>query len=240
MSDSKIRILPWLWHPTNLVSSWLLRLRHRVTVVSHGRRPTGAVLVAAKHGSGWDIPAMSWQVHALLGLRSNFQMGSFVGYAVLGRIVPLLRVCGGFPVMRPKEILRLKERRGLTKDEAMQVMASINAEADDVRREILDRGQPLVFFPEGTRDNDHVRPIRGTHEIESAVAASARGVSVEVWPVLLRYGPPTWRRDLRIDFLEPFGVAGLTSNEIAERIHAAWTTAWHASASDGFRGRVSP
>lgn len=231
MARSRIRTLPWLWHPTNRVASWWLRLRHRVTVVTHGRLPTAPVLVAAKHGSSWDIPAMSWQVYEHLGLRSNFQMGSFVGYPILGRIVPMLRLCGGFPVMRPKEILRLKDRQGLSKEEAMRLMADMNDEANHVRREIFEQRQALVFFPEGTRDNDTVRPVRGTHEIESAVAAAVRGIPVDIWPVLIHYGPPKWRRTLTIEFMEPFAVSGLSSEAIAERIFAAWMAAWPQSPS---------
>jgi 1-acyl-sn-glycerol-3-phosphate acyltransferase len=50
-----------LRHPTNFVSSLLLRLLFRVEVVPSRRLPRAPVLVA-KRGSGWDIPAMAWQV----------------------------------------------------------------------------------------------------------------------------------------------------------------------------------
>ena len=226
MSRSRIRILPWVWHPTNFVSSWLLRLLYKVEVRPSRRLPTAPVLIAAKHASGWDIPAMAWQVYARLGLHGNFQMGSFVGYTVLGRIVPLMRICGGFPVMRPKEILRLRERRRLTKDEATRIMSEVNDEAEATRREILEKRQALVFFPEGTRDNDRVRPIRGTHEIDTALSAAAEGSRVEVWPVMLRYGTRGFRPRLRIEFAEPFEVNGLSAESVAERIHAAFVATW--------------
>lgn len=231
MASSRIKILPFVWHPTNFVSSLLLRLLFRVEVVPSRRLPRAPVLVAAKHGSGWDIPAMAWQVYVQLRLRANFQMGSFVGYPVLGRIVPLMRMCGGFPVMRPKEILRLRERKGLSKDEASRIMASVNDEAEATRREVLETRQALVFFPEGTRDNGAVRPIRGTHEIDTALRVVAEGTPVEIWPVMLRYGAKGWRPRLRIEFAEPFGAAGLSAAAVAERLHAAFVATWDDESS---------
>jgi 1-acyl-sn-glycerol-3-phosphate acyltransferase len=61
-------------------------------------------------------------------------------------------------------------------------MASVNDEAEATRREVLETGQTLVFFPEGARDNGAVRPIRGTHEIDTALRVVAEGTPVEIGP----------------------------------------------------------
>jgi 1-acyl-sn-glycerol-3-phosphate acyltransferase len=105
-------------------------------------------------------------------------------------------------------------------------MSEVNDEAEATRREILETRQALVFFPEGTRDNTRVRPIRGTHEIDTALRAAAEGTAVEIWPVMLRYGTRGLRPRLRIEFAEPFKADGLSAEAVAERIHAAFVATW--------------
>ena len=97
--------------------------------------------------------------------RPYFQMGSFIGYPVLGPLVPLLRRLGGFCVMRPKEVLRLKGRRGWDRDRARAMMRTVNEEAEKVRLSVLRSAGTLVVFPEGTRDDAHVRPMASDLEI---------------------------------------------------------------------------
>jgi 1-acyl-sn-glycerol-3-phosphate acyltransferase len=221
-----VLILPWFWRFVLQLSRMLLTIRTRREVRIQGPVPRGAVLVCAKHGSGLDVPAMAdfgWRARRS---RSYFEMGSFVGYPVLGSIVPLMRRCGGFPVMRPKEVLRLRNRPGWSRETALARMAEVNAEAERIREQIFRAGELLVVFPEGTRDDSRVRPIASEAEIETACRVAAEGIPVSVWPVVISYGPrKRFRRRLVIEAFEPFD-ASVGAPEVQARVQAVFAERW--------------
>jgi 1-acyl-sn-glycerol-3-phosphate acyltransferase len=223
-----MKILPWFWETIFLLSGLLVRLRLRVETVGMEKAPRGAVLIAAKHASSWDIPLVCRLARFALGRRAYFQMGSFVGYPILGRIVPFMERCGGFCVMRPKEVLRLRKREGLERDEIHARMERVNRAAEDTRRAVLEEGGVLAFFPEGSRDDTQVRPLKATNELATAVELRFAGVTSTVWPVVLSFGPKRgWRRRrVRIDCLDPLPVTGVSpdplSAEIERRFRAHW------------------
>jgi 1-acyl-sn-glycerol-3-phosphate acyltransferase len=229
-------LVPWVWWTIYCVAClFLLRIRFRIRVSGADRVPAAPVLLACKHVSAWDIPLGAYVSKEFLGRKAYFQMGSFIGYPVFGRIVPAMRACGGFSVMRPKEVLRLRKREDLDRAGIHALMDEVNGTAEATRRAVLAQGGVLVVFPEGTRDAEAVRPVRGAHEIESAiaVAASADGAARPVIvPATFNYGKKRFfRRPLDVDLLEPLPVAGATAAELAARVESALRERWRPAAS---------
>jgi 1-acyl-sn-glycerol-3-phosphate acyltransferase len=222
-------IRPAFWEFIYWCAKLLMRWRLRVEIHGMERNPRGPVLLAAKHGSGWDIPLLSRVAREALGRRPYFQMGSFVGYAVLGRIVPFLRWCGGFCVMRPKELRRLQRREKLGRDALHARMEQVNRAAEETRRAVLEEGGVLVFFPEGTRNDAEVLPLKATHEIATAVELRFVGVPSTIWPVMISYGPKVGmfrRRRVRIECLEPLPVAGVSPEPLCAEVERRYRAAF--------------
>lgn len=225
-----MRVVPWFWETIFFIAMLLVRLRLRVETHGLATAPRGPVLIAAKHASSWDIPLLSRVARRALGRRAYFQMGSFVGYRLLGRIVPFMRRCGGFCVMRPKEILRLRKREGLSRDAIHARMEEVNRAAEATRRAVLEEGGVLVFFPEGSRDATQVLPLKATHELATAVELRFSGTASTIWPVVLSFGPKRGllRRRVRIDCLEPIPVAGVSPEPLGAAIERRFRERWLA------------
>ena len=224
--DSR-KLSPFLWH--FFVALWMLleRVALRITVRRQGPVPRGPVLVCAKHAHWMDITALGTRVKRLRGDIPTFQMGSFTGYRLLGPLAPLLVRLGAFRVMRPKEVLRLRHRKGWNRERARERMTGINALAEQSRREILRRGGMIVVFPEGTREIGAVRPLTSEHEIASAVALRAEGVETMVWPAILSYGPRRlFRRRLEIDILAPFPLGDRGPREVLDVLSDLFHDEW--------------
>jgi 1-acyl-sn-glycerol-3-phosphate acyltransferase len=233
-----VGISNWLWHLVLALSEAWMAVRLRVVVEGPDRWPEGPLLVCAKHGSSFDVPLLAGLAWRKRRTRPHFQMGAFVGYPVLGRIVPLLRRLGGFPVLRPKEVRRLAGAGEGGRDAALRRMRDINSEAERTRAAILDSGGILVVFPEGTRDASMLRPLRATVEFDSAHAALSRGRPVRILPVLIRYGPRTVvRRSVAVRVLPPFEPDPAGPTATCGRLAAAFAEAW--GTSDASPPRVS-
>jgi len=221
-----VRLVPWFWHVCHTLVVGLMKVHLRVSVERLGEAPAGAVLVCAKHASAWDIPLLG--THCWRSRREipYFQMGSFVGYPILGRVRRALRWLGGFPVMRPKEVLRLRRKWDRTRIHRM--MDEVNAEAERTRREVLRAGRALVVFPEGTRDPTRLLPLRGELEVRAAVELEAEeAVDVQVWPAVVSYGRPgVLGRRVRLVLLEPFPVRGESVEGILRRLERAFADHW--------------
>lgn len=224
-----MQTVPWFWWIINLLARLVGRLRLAPTIRVEGPVPEGAVLLCAKHGTSFDIPLLADFTWTQRHSRPYFQMGSFVGYRVLGLLGPVLRRLGGFPVMRPKEALRLKSRLGLDREAALARMQEVNRGAEATREAVLRAGEVLVVFPEGTRDDARLRPVASTLELETALRAAADGVRVAIWPVVLSYGPRRFfRRHLVIDAQPPFPAPAslAAAAEVKARIEAVFARHW--------------
>lgn len=225
------RINPWLWEGCNLFSRWLLtplKLALRVRTEGEPPKPESGVgvLLAAKHVSSFDISVLADLAKRLAGRRPYYQMGSFVGYRILGSITPFLRRLGGFAVMRPKDLRRLVAKAGLTREQAIATMREVNQSAEARRQELLRAGEILVVYPEGTRSPDAVLPLKATTEIDSALTVLREGGRVLIWPVVLSFAPSQrWRRPADFHFLRPFE---LTKEHSAEEVLATLEGLFHA------------
>lgn len=220
-----MHVWPRLWRVCRRLAVWYAVLRVRTTVRYPQGMPSGPVLVCAKHSSWIDVPLLADWVRKLRGDMPRFQMGSFVGYRVLRLLVPLLKRLGGFPVMRPKEVLRLRGR--WDRERVKEFMQQVNARAEESRREVLRSGGALVVFPEGTRDPDRVRPLRSDLELRTAAALRPEGIDVTVWPVVLSYGSPRLgRRPVLVEFLDAFPVGDLGPGEVLDRLEACFRDRW--------------
>lgn len=221
-----MRISPWFWHLVKALLEGACRLRLRRIRSDLASMPASAVLICAKHASGFDIPVLADVCWRGRRARPYFQMGSFVGYRLLGPLVPLLQRLGGFSVMRPKEVLRLK-KSGLTRDQALQKMQEKNEAAEDMRRDLLRSGEVLVVFPEGTRDPQNLRELKSEIELRSAIAVAAEGKPVTIWPVMLAYGSRRLpRRKVIVQGLTPFRLDGASLEDVLARVTKDLQSAW--------------
>jgi len=222
------RIRPLLWSFVNACTSFYARLRFRIRLVATTNRPQTGVIVCAKHAGAVDIPILSDAVRRLTARRPYFQMGSFIGYPVLGLLRPLLLRLGGFCVMRPKEVRRLSRGRGMDRESALARMRVVNDQAEQIRQAILSQGESLVVFPEGTRDAARVGPLVSQLEIRSALSVAARGTQVEVWPVTISISPKRFlRRYALVAFHDPFLLdPALEPPEVLTRIADIFAEEW--------------
>lgn len=217
------------WHVGAFIWMCFARLRLRVRLTYHGvPGPDQAVLLAGKHASAHDIVLLGVLSFRRTGRRPFFQMGSFIGYRVLGRVKPIMRWVGGFEVMRPKEVRRLAKTPGWDRSAALEHMREVNDRAESVRRAVLTEGGVLAVFPEGTRDSERVRELSSELEVRSALAIAAEGRDVVVWPVSVAMGRPRLlRRPMTVDFLEPFPLrSGTSPGEVLSRIDDSWRERW--------------
>ncbi len=223
------RIRRLAWHVGAFIWMCFARLRLRVRLTYHGvPGPDQAVLLAGKHASAHDIVLLGVLSFRRTGRRPFFQMGSFIGYRVLGRVKPIMRWVGGFEVMRPKEVRRLAKTPGWDRSAALEHMREVNDRAESVRRAVLTEGGVLAVFPEGTRDSERVRELSSELEVRSALAIAAEGRDVVVWPVSVAMGRPRLlRRPMTVDFLEPFPLrSGTSPGEVLSRIDDSWRERW--------------
>lgn len=206
---------PWLWYPIRFLALCFSHLKIRTRIEAPQRLPEGPLLIWSKHASSWDIPVLASQARRRGGRIPFFQMGSFVGYRVLGPLRPLFVRLGGFPVLRPKEVLRLR-RKGFEKGRIRELMEKINGAAAETRRRVLAEGGVLVVFPEGTRDPDGVQPLRSELELQAALDHVASGHGpVRLVPVTLWMEPrrDRCRRRFHVRFHEPQELDGRPAAE---------------------------
>jgi 1-acyl-sn-glycerol-3-phosphate acyltransferase len=215
------------------ISGWIAAtLRFRLRIEGGGRELSGPALVLGKHASYWDIPMVARGMRTCLrGVYPWYEMASFHGYPLLGRLIWFMRLNGGFPVMRPKDLIRLK-RGGITdKAELRAVMKGVNDEAAATRRRVFEKGDAVCYFPEGTRDPDRVLPLRSFHEIEEALAFAAEtGRPVVLLPVLPCYGTkprsPLGRRKVIVKVLDPLETEERSAASILADAQSRFDAAW--------------
>ena len=196
----------------------------------------GPVLVLGKHVSNWDIPMTSRAIRKFVGNFPHYEMGSFHGYPILGRVITFLKWCGGFPVMRATDILRLRHTSGQSKEELRQLMARVNEQAAETRRNVLREGQTVVFFPEGTRDRKNVNKLRSIHEVEEALALRQdEGLDVRIVVIVPCYGPKPSpfipflrRRPVVVKMLPPINPEGKSARDILDVARILFDRHWSA------------
>jgi 1-acyl-sn-glycerol-3-phosphate acyltransferase len=219
----------WVWYPVYAGAVTSVTVKFRMRISGARDLPTAPVLLAVKHVSAWDIPVATMVVRRVLqGRKPYVQMGSFIGYPVFSRLVPAMQGCGGFSVLRPKEVLRLRKSPDHDRERIRALMDEVNGTAEATRRAVLASGGVLVLFPEGTRDASAVRPVRSTHEIESAlaVAADAGTETPVIVPATFSYGPRALRRTLDVHIAQPIPLLGLGPDAIAARLEAVFREHW--------------
>jgi len=221
-----MRTSPALW----TLCEWPCRMFWRLRLALEVRGEplaSGALLLAAKHASSFDILLLGHLVRRRTGRIPCFQMGSFEGYRILGPLSPLLAKLGGFPVMRPKDVRRIAAKTGRRED-ALSRMRSVNEQAEQTRRTVLLAGGALVVYPEGTRDGSCVRPFKGTLEVDSALQVQAGGTPVHVQPVSIAYARPRWfRRRVIVEFAPAFLLGHeQDAASVLERVRAEISQRW--------------
>ena len=198
MSDaSPARIVPALWWVARGILAPLFRVAFRLRVAGVENIPTvGPTLFVANHISMWDPPMIGY---ALVSRRRVYFMAKselfrapVVGWAI--------RRLGAFPV----------ERGGADRS------------AIRTAREVLDRGDALLMFPEGTRNTDgQIRPAwpgagaLGLADHVRVVPVAIAGSNRRLGPVRVSVGAPVDLSEL------PAGPRGERSQMAADQMMAA-------------------
>ncbi len=213
-------------YTAKLIMLWRLRIQW----VGVDRVPAGPVFLAAKHSSAFDIGILSSIVWGRRREAPYFQMGSFEGYPILGLITPVLKRLGAFCVMRPKDVRRVRTRREISNEAALEIMRRVNDDADRARASVFARGRLLIVFPEGTRDAAVLRPLPSAQEFETAHEAVAAGIPVTIMPVSIRFAPPRWWwRRVHVEVLPGFapepGGAEATRLRVEKALIEGWAKA---------------
>jgi 1-acyl-sn-glycerol-3-phosphate acyltransferase len=230
----RIRPPRLLWHFSYVVLRLVLGALLRVRYEFPDQPVRGPILFVAKHCRYWETPLIGMMGWPLCRERTNFEMSTFHGYPVLGQIRWLLRLLGGFEVMRPKDLLRLKHKTGRSREELRAEMERVNTSAAELRRAILRGGATYAYYPEGTRDAAEVRPFKSVDEIEEAIGlAETENLPVVALPLLPIYGPaPSWRipwirrQTVVLRVLDPIPLAGRDAAEVGEEIRDLMLRHW--------------
>lgn len=194
---SDARIVPALWWLARGILAPLFRLAFRLRVGGVENIPTeGPTLFVANHISMWDPPMIGY---ALVSRRRVYFMAKseLFRVPVLGWVI---RRTGAFPV----------ERGGADRS------------AIRTAREVLDRGDALLMFPEGTRNTDgHIQPAwPGAGAL--GLAEHVRVVPVAIAGSNRRFGPVRVSVGTPLDLSElPAGPRGERSQMAADRMMAA-------------------
>ncbi|MEE9393650.1 MAG: lysophospholipid acyltransferase family protein [Planctomycetota bacterium] len=194
----------------------------------------GPVIWVSKHCYYWDIPMLGQITRRHAKRMVSFEMASFHGYAWLGQVSWLLNNLGGFSVMRPKDLLRLRKTGSQTREQLREIMAKANAKADARRAGILRANETYCFFPEGTRETERLRNFKSTHELtEARRLADEEGIDVTVVPVALNYGkrskrfiPWITRAPMTMEALEPISIKSMPPAELSALVEARLREAW--------------
>lgn len=232
----KFRTCPPVWYLTTTILHFIVHAAlFRIRVTGH-RRAKGPAVIVGKHSSYWDVPItgiLGWLMYRSI---PRFEMGSFVGYALLGKLEWLFRLLGGFPVMRAKDILRLKHMTGRSREELSGIMKSVNDEARDLRREIFETQGVFCFFPEGARSKETVGRMRSHHEIDEAIEVAREHPLLHVQPIICEFGPkPRFfvpfivRRPVTVRILDPISLNDTTTQEVLGLVDAGIRANWSAS-----------
>lgn len=195
------------------------------------KRP-GPALIVGKHASYWDIYFGTIVVRKIFKVYPHFEMGTFFGYPMLSKLQASFERYGAFPVMRPKDLIRIKHATGKSKEELVELMEKTNGEAAEARRWVLRNKRALVYYPEGGRAS-RLKDFRSKHEMQEAIEAAAEGHEIQVIPVLCLYEkkpkifiPLLNRRRVTVKVLPPVLIRGRGVDEVLDEIHAQMEKEW--------------
>ena len=238
MTSPKLELSLPIWRISHFLSTTVVtRALHRVVLEAPSVPFPKPALVMAKHVNAYDIPLVADTVWRLTGEPPYFEMGTFYGYKVLGPMSGFLRKLGGFPVMRPKDVLRLRRGEGMTRDQVSTMMRDVNDRAVAMRAEILRRGHVLSFFPEGTRSADEVLELRSRHEVEEALElVETEGIDIHVVPIFPCFGarprfriPWLVRTPVTVKVLDPIPLKGRTVDDVIAEVSALMKQHWRGA-----------
>lgn len=211
----------------------LIRLMFwRITWKGDMSRRAGPALLVGKHASYWDITFCSIAARRIFRTFPHFEMGTFFGYPLLGRVQFLFERYGSFTVMRPKDLIRIKHATGKSKEELSKMMQEVNDAAAAARRWVLESGRAMVYYPEGGRSSK-MQSFRSKHEMQEAIDFVNTGRHAVIFPIVMIYDPAPRvripfliRRNVTVHILEPIDVKGRTADDVLDEIHKKMSVIW--------------
>lgn len=175
---------PWLVRAGMPLLACIARC-HRIRVEGAGRLPReGPALLLVKHRATRDTLLLAWLLHRYTGRTANYVMK----HGAAGLPPRLMEAFGGVPVIRAKDILRLRSRAAR---EAL--LARAQAREREVRAylaRLYARDELVVVYPEGMFYPHRLGPLDGgaVRQLFSLEATSA--LTVPIVPIGTVYAHP--------------------------------------------------
>lgn len=157
----------------NLIARW-----YRLVVKGEEHLPPdGAALLLVKHRATCDSLLLSQLLHRTTGRMANYLMK----YRAAGLPPQVLEIFGGIPVIRPKDILRLKTRA--QRRAHLQQARLLHQQAMDYVEWLYVHGELVVTYPEGTFYPDQLGPLytNTIHQVYNLTRD--RGLTIPIVPI---------------------------------------------------------
>jgi 1-acyl-sn-glycerol-3-phosphate acyltransferase len=166
---------------------------HRIVVEGSEYLPSrGAALLLPKHRAYRDIV-----IEGLVLYRATRRYATYVMKVGLYGVLELL---GGVKIVRPKDVLRLKDRQ--SRKDRIRWARQQNQCTLDYLAWLYERGEVVISHPEGMRFQDTMGALQKEIVVHLLQVEQERGLRVPLIPIGLEYesfGRPRSRVCVRVD-----------------------------------------
>jgi len=189
VADFQLRRNNLITHCIRVVATRLFAY-HRILIEGEDRLPAhGPVLLLPKHCAYRDIP-----LEGIVFYRTMRRYGTYVMKVGLWGILELV---GGFKIVRPKDIRRIKDREQ-RRAEIRRARAA-NQQTQSYLTWLYSQGEMIVSHPEGMRYQNAMGPMQREIIDHLLKAQEELGLQIPLIPVGIEY-EGYWKPRARVTF----------------------------------------